>query len=54
MTDVFRSTLADQAYVSIKRKLSELDLMPVDRLAEEELAVQQQDATASGPAAIAV
>jgi DNA-binding GntR family transcriptional regulator len=40
MTDVFRSTLADQAYASIKRKLSELDLMHGDRLAEKELAEQ--------------
>jgi len=38
MMDALRSTLADQAYKSIKAKLSELDLMPGDRLSEKELA----------------
>lgn len=38
--EALRSTLADQAYHSIKEKLSELDLMPGDRLSEKELAEQ--------------
>jgi DNA-binding GntR family transcriptional regulator len=40
MTDAFRSTLADQAYASIKAKLAGLNLMPGDRMAEKELAEQ--------------
>jgi DNA-binding GntR family transcriptional regulator len=40
MMDALRSTLADQAYLSIKAKLAELDLMPGDRLSEKELADQ--------------
>lgn len=35
-----RSTLADQAYQSIKARLAELDLLPGDRLSEKELAEQ--------------
>jgi len=40
MIEALRSTLADQAYTSIKSKLSGLDLMPGDRLSEKELAQQ--------------
>ena len=40
MIEALRSTLADQAYASIKSKLSGLDLMPGDRLSEKELADQ--------------
>ena len=38
MTEVLRSTLAEQAYQSIKLRLAGLDLLPGDRLSEKLLA----------------